>query len=84
MLTRLIKGDLEGKSEVLVRMHSECMTGDVFGSLRCDCGEQLEAALANVDRELPDDLVVALDEVVPPGTAAAPWPRSRSASAARR
>ena len=47
----LIKGDIEGKGNVLVRMHSECMTGDVFGSLRCDCGEQLEAAMRRIDEE---------------------------------
>ncbi|NJD21008.1 MAG: 3,4-dihydroxy-2-butanone-4-phosphate synthase, partial [Gemmatimonadetes bacterium] len=40
----LVKGEVAGKANVLVRMHSECMTGDVFGSLRCDCGDQLEAA----------------------------------------
>jgi 3,4-dihydroxy 2-butanone 4-phosphate synthase/GTP cyclohydrolase II len=47
----LIKGDLKGKGNVLVRMHSECMTGDVFGSLRCDCGEQLAAAMHQIDEE---------------------------------
>jgi 3,4-dihydroxy 2-butanone 4-phosphate synthase / GTP cyclohydrolase II len=47
----LVKGEIEGKDDVLVRMHSECLTGDVFGSLRCDCGEQLEAALERIDRE---------------------------------
>lgn len=47
----LVRGDLAGKSDVLVRMHSECMTGDVFGSLRCDCGEQLEAALQRIADE---------------------------------
>lgn len=41
----LIKGDVSQAGPVLVRVHSECMTGDVFGSLRCDCGEQLEQAL---------------------------------------
>ncbi len=45
------KGDLDGESDVLVRMHSECMTGDVFGSLRCDCGQQLEAALERIAEE---------------------------------
>ncbi len=44
----LIKGDLEGKTDVLVRMHSECLTGDVFGSQRCDCGEQLHAAMRKI------------------------------------
>src|SRR5881398_2921703 len=47
----LVKGDVAGKSDVLVRVHSECLTGDVFHSLRCDCGEQLEAALAMIERE---------------------------------
>ena len=52
----LVKGDVEagaggageGDEDVLVRMHSECLTGDVFGSLRCDCGSQLEAALKQI------------------------------------
>jgi 3,4-dihydroxy 2-butanone 4-phosphate synthase / GTP cyclohydrolase II len=47
----LVKGELEGKADVLVRMHSECLTGDVFGSARCDCGEQLHAAMERIDRE---------------------------------
>jgi len=47
----LVKGDVEGGSDVLVRVHSECLTGDVFHSLRCDCGEQLESALAMIERE---------------------------------
>jgi 3,4-dihydroxy 2-butanone 4-phosphate synthase / GTP cyclohydrolase II len=47
----LVKGELEGKDEVLVRMHSECLTGDVFGSMRCDCGEQLEAAMRRIEQE---------------------------------
>lgn len=41
----LVKGEVAGKQGVLVRMHSECLTGDVFGSRRCDCGEQLDKAL---------------------------------------
>lgn len=44
----LIKGDVEGKSKVLVRVHSECFTGDVLGSRRCDCGEQLQGAIQKV------------------------------------
>ena len=44
----LLKGDVEGQPDVAVRMHSECLTGDVFGSLRCDCGEQLDAALRRI------------------------------------
>jgi 3,4-dihydroxy 2-butanone 4-phosphate synthase/GTP cyclohydrolase II len=47
----LVKGDVEGVEDVLVRMHSECLTGDVFHSLRCDCGEQLESALSMIERE---------------------------------
>jgi len=47
----LVKGDIAGKADVLVRVHSECLTGDVFHSLRCDCGEQLESALAMIERE---------------------------------
>jgi 3,4-dihydroxy 2-butanone 4-phosphate synthase / GTP cyclohydrolase II len=45
----LVKGEVEGRPDVLVRMHSECMTGDVFHSLRCDCGEQLHAAMRRID-----------------------------------
>jgi 3,4-dihydroxy 2-butanone 4-phosphate synthase/GTP cyclohydrolase II len=47
----LIKGDVEGAKDVLVRVHSECLTGDVFHSLRCDCGEQLDAALSMIESE---------------------------------
>jgi 3,4-dihydroxy 2-butanone 4-phosphate synthase/GTP cyclohydrolase II len=47
----LVKGELEGAEDVLVRVHSECLTGDVFHSLRCDCGEQLESALSMIERE---------------------------------
>lgn len=47
----MVKGDVEGKEDVLIRVHSECLTGDVFHSLRCDCGDQLEAALAQIEAE---------------------------------
>jgi 3,4-dihydroxy 2-butanone 4-phosphate synthase / GTP cyclohydrolase II len=47
----MIKGEVDGEADVLVRVHSECLTGDVFHSLRCDCGEQLESALAMIERE---------------------------------
>ena len=47
----LVKGSLSGKANVLVRMHSECMTGDVFNSKRCDCGEQLAAAMRRIQEE---------------------------------
>jgi 3,4-dihydroxy 2-butanone 4-phosphate synthase/GTP cyclohydrolase II len=47
----LVRGDVDGAADVLVRVHSECLTGDVFHSLRCDCGEQLEHALRRIDDE---------------------------------
>ena len=47
----LVRGDIDPDEPTLVRVHSECMTGDLFHSLRCDCGEQLEAALAQIQRE---------------------------------
>jgi 3,4-dihydroxy 2-butanone 4-phosphate synthase/GTP cyclohydrolase II len=46
-----VKGEISPDDEVLVRVHSECLTGDVFGSLRCDCGEQLHAAMRMIDEE---------------------------------
>ncbi|UCC43753.1 MAG: bifunctional 3,4-dihydroxy-2-butanone-4-phosphate synthase/GTP cyclohydrolase II [Candidatus Zixiibacteriota bacterium] len=47
----LVKGDVDGRANVLVRVHSQCLTGDVFGSRRCDCGPQLERAMQRVDEE---------------------------------
>ena len=47
----LVKGEVSGAADVLVRVHSECLTGDVFHSLRCDCGEQLESALEMIEAE---------------------------------
>ena len=47
----LVKGDVEGKQHVLVRVHSECLTGDVFSSQRCDCGSQLDGAMRMIARE---------------------------------
>ncbi|MEE8430882.1 MAG: bifunctional 3,4-dihydroxy-2-butanone-4-phosphate synthase/GTP cyclohydrolase II [Candidatus Desulfatibia sp.] len=47
----MIKGDIDPEKPALVRVHSECLTGDIFGSLRCDCGEQLQAALEMIDHE---------------------------------
>lgn len=44
-----VKGDVAGKDDVLVRVHSECLTGDVFGSRRCDCGPQLDAAMRQIE-----------------------------------
>jgi 3,4-dihydroxy 2-butanone 4-phosphate synthase / GTP cyclohydrolase II len=47
----MVKGEVDGTPDVLVRVHSECLTGDVFHSMRCDCGEQLEASLAMIENE---------------------------------
>ena len=47
----LVKGDWDEKEPILVRVHSECLTGDVFGSYRCDCGPQLHAAMELVEKE---------------------------------
>jgi 3,4-dihydroxy 2-butanone 4-phosphate synthase / GTP cyclohydrolase II len=47
----LVKGHVDGEEDVLVRVHSECLTGDVFHSLRCDCGEQLDQALRQIEEE---------------------------------
>jgi 3,4-dihydroxy 2-butanone 4-phosphate synthase/GTP cyclohydrolase II len=47
----MVKGEVDGVEDVLVRVHSECLTGDVFHSMRCDCGEQLVAALTQIEQE---------------------------------
>ncbi|MBT2637858.1 bifunctional 3,4-dihydroxy-2-butanone-4-phosphate synthase/GTP cyclohydrolase II [Bacillus sp. ISL-39] len=47
----LVKGEIDPEEPVLVRVHSECLTGDVFGSFRCDCGPQLHAALSQINKE---------------------------------
>jgi 3,4-dihydroxy 2-butanone 4-phosphate synthase/GTP cyclohydrolase II len=47
----LVKGEIREEDEILVRVHSECLTGDAFGSLRCDCGEQLAAAMKLIEEE---------------------------------
>ena len=47
----LVKGDIDPEEPVLVRVHSECMTGDIFGSLRCDCGDQLHRAMKMISKE---------------------------------
>lgn len=47
----LVKGDIGDGKDVLCRVHSECLTGDVFGSLRCDCGQQLTAAMSQIEQE---------------------------------
>ncbi|HET8654900.1 MAG TPA: bifunctional 3,4-dihydroxy-2-butanone-4-phosphate synthase/GTP cyclohydrolase II [Longimicrobiaceae bacterium] len=46
-----VKGEIDGRENVMVRMHSECLTGDVFHSMRCDCGEQLDAAMRMIAEE---------------------------------
>ena len=57
-----VKGDLTSKENVLIRVHSECLTGDVFASLRCDCGPQLEAAMAMIAKEETGVLVYLRQE----------------------
>ncbi len=47
----LVKGDIGDGKDVLCRVHSECLTGDTFGSLRCDCGEQFAAAMTQIEKE---------------------------------
>lgn len=47
----LIKGEVKGKKNILVRMHSQCLTGDIFSSLRCDCGNQLKQAMKKINEE---------------------------------
>ncbi|MDJ0788682.1 MAG: bifunctional 3,4-dihydroxy-2-butanone-4-phosphate synthase/GTP cyclohydrolase II [Myxococcota bacterium] len=47
----MVKGEIDPDEPVLVRVHSECLTGDAFGSMRCDCGEQLDAAMRMIDEE---------------------------------
>jgi 3,4-dihydroxy 2-butanone 4-phosphate synthase/GTP cyclohydrolase II len=58
----LVKGDVAGPEPVLVRLHSQCLTGDVFGSERCDCGEQLEAAMRAVNEVGRGVIVYMFDE----------------------
>ncbi len=55
----LIRGDVRGKNDVPTRLHSECLTGDVFHSLRCDCRQQLEAAQRHF-AELPEAIILYL------------------------
>ena len=58
----LVKGDLSGDQPVLARLHSQCLTGDVFGSERCDCGEQLELAMEMIAHEGRGVIVYTFDE----------------------
>ncbi len=57
----LVMGEVAGEREVLVRMHSKCLTGDVFHSMRCDCGEQLHAAMRRIGQE-GRGVIVYLDQ----------------------
>ncbi|HEC24688.1 MAG TPA: bifunctional 3,4-dihydroxy-2-butanone-4-phosphate synthase/GTP cyclohydrolase II [bacterium] len=47
----IVKGEINGEEPILVRVHSQCLTGDTFGSMRCDCGNQLRAAMSMIDKE---------------------------------
>lgn len=60
----LVKGDVLPEDKVLVRVHSQCLTGDVFGSKRCDCEEQLHTAMAMVEREGKGVIVTASSSIV--------------------
>jgi 3,4-dihydroxy 2-butanone 4-phosphate synthase/GTP cyclohydrolase II len=62
VLLALVKGKVEPGRPTLVRLHSQCLTGDVFGSERCDCGEQLDAALATIQKAGAGVLVYMFDE----------------------
>lgn len=57
----LVRGEVEGEDDVLVRMHSECLTGDVFGSMRCDCGQQLRSAMERI-AEIDQGVIVYLKQ----------------------
>ncbi len=58
----LVKGEVAGKADVLVRIHSECFTGDVLGSVRCDCGEQLDMALQMINEATAGVLIYLRQE----------------------
>jgi len=62
VLLALVKGKVVPGAPTLARLHSQCLTGDVFGSERCDCGEQLDAALAAIDNAGAGVLVYMFDE----------------------
>jgi len=62
VLLALVKGRIDPDEPTLVRLHSQCLTGDVFGSERCDCGEQLDAALAMIEKKGTGVLVYMFDE----------------------
>lgn len=54
----LVKGEIGDGEDVLCRVHSECLTGDVFGSLRCDCGEQLAAAMEQIEKKAAESCFI--------------------------
>jgi len=58
----LVKGEIDPDQPTLTRLHSQCLTGDVFGSERCDCGEQLEAAMTMIDAAGSGVLIYMFDE----------------------
>jgi 3,4-dihydroxy 2-butanone 4-phosphate synthase/GTP cyclohydrolase II len=58
----LVKGDIAKNKDTLVRVHSQCLTGDIFGSLRCDCGQQLASALDQIEKEQTGLLVYLRQE----------------------
>jgi 3,4-dihydroxy 2-butanone 4-phosphate synthase/GTP cyclohydrolase II len=62
VLLALVKGQIKPGEATLVRLHSQCLTGDVFGSERCDCGEQLDTALAMIEMKGAGVLVYMFDE----------------------
>src|SRR5262245_8382076 len=62
VLLALVKGAVNSDKPALVRLHSQCLTGDVFGSERCDCGEQLDTALAMIEKNGSGVLVYMFDE----------------------
>lgn len=62
VLLALVKGRIDSEAPTLVRLHSQCLTGDVFGSERCDCGEQLDTALAMIEKHGAGVLIYMFDE----------------------
>ena len=62
LFVALVKGKIDPDAPTLVRLHSQCLTGDVFGSERCDCGEQLEAAMNRIEQEGAGVIVYMFDE----------------------
>ncbi len=61
-IVAMVKGEINADTPVLTRLHSQCLTGDVFGSERCDCGEQLEAAMAKIESEGRGVIIYMFDE----------------------